>query len=229
MAKRDTILEAGVFMRRIFQEARMQTDNRIRAAKAGGEDSAGLLRELEAYSERLSAQEQFASERVSERMEDSQIGQRMMVVKGVGPMLAAQIIAEVDIEMADTVSALWRYAGYAVDDGKAERRKRGEKIHYNPRLKKIMFVLATSFLRSSSPYRRVYDDARDYYALNRPEWTKAHCHYAAIRKMMKMFLSHLWLVWRELEGLPITAPYAQQVLGHSEEHISQPAEFGWDV
>lgn len=43
-----------------------------------------------------------------------------------------------------------------------------------------------------------------------------HLDMMALRKMIKMFLACLWLVWREAEGLPITAPYAIEKLGHSK-------------
>lgn len=41
-------------------------------------------------------------------------------------------------------------------------------------------------------------------------------HGRARRKMIKLFLAHLWLVWREAEGLPITKPYAIDILNHTK-------------
>jgi len=46
---------------------------------------------------------------------------------------------------------------------------------------------------------------------------KKHIDNRARRKMVKRFLSDLWLVWRSLEGLPITKPYAVGILGHDEQ------------
>lgn len=45
-------------------------------------------------------------------------------------------------------------------------------------------------------------------------WTDLHVHNAARRKMVKLFLSHLWVVWREAEGLPTREPYAIEYLEH---------------
>lgn len=45
---------------------------------------------------------------------------------------------------------------------------------------------------------------------------KKHIDYRARRKMVKRFLADLWCVWRSLEGLPVTEPYAVQILGHSK-------------
>lgn len=45
--------------------------------------------------------------------------------------------------------------------------------------------------------------------------SEGHVHERALRKMVKLFLACLWLVWRQMEGLPITKPYAIDKLGHS--------------
>lgn len=45
-----------------------------------------------------------------------------------------------------------------------------------------------------------------------------HRHRMALRYAVKMFLQELWLAWRKLEGLPITAPYSEAVLGH-KHHV----------
>lgn len=135
------------------------------------------------------------------------------------------LIALIDITQADTVSALWRYAGMAVIDGERERMRKGEKLHYNIRLKTTMYLIGTSFLKSKSPYAKVYYDAKEFYTLNRPEWTPLHCHHAAMRKSVKRFLSHLYVVWRELEGLPVREPYVQEKMGHT--HIDTAEDYGW--
>jgi hypothetical protein len=101
----------------------------------------------------------------------------------------------------------------------------GWALDYNKRLKTTCYLVGSSFLKSRSPYRAVYDQAKEYYELNRPDWTKAHRHNAAMRKMIKMWLSHLWEVWRKLEGLPTREPYIIGREGH--EHYHTPQEFGW--
>ncbi|KUO42546.1 MAG: hypothetical protein APU95_02865 [Hadesarchaea archaeon YNP_N21] len=40
-----------------------------------------------------------------------------------------------------------------------------------------------------------------------------HIDNRAKRKVAKLFLSHLWFVWGQMEWLPTDSPYAQQ-LGH---------------
>jgi RNA polymerase subunit RPABC4/transcription elongation factor Spt4 len=43
-----------------------------------------------------------------------------------------------------------------------------------------------------------------------------HLNNMAIRRMMELFLDHLWVIWREELGLPVTAPYPMAILGHSD-------------
>lgn len=42
-----------------------------------------------------------------------------------------------------------------------------------------------------------------------------HLDAMALRKMTKLFLSCLWLVWREAEGLPTRDPYPIERKGHT--------------
>jgi hypothetical protein len=67
------------------------------------------------------------------------------------------------IKPCDTISALWAYAGLAVDPetGQAVRRKVGVKSNWNPFLKaKMVFVLGGCLLKANSPWRRFYDNYR---------------------------------------------------------------------
>lgn len=144
-------------------------------------------------------------------------------VKGLGPTLAVQLLGYIgDIGRFDTVSKLWRYSGLACIDGVAERPRKGEPLHYKPSLKSLMYNIGTSFLKSRSPYRKIYDEARARYE-QREDWTKMHVHLAAMRKMEKIFLAHLWEVWRREVGLPVRVPYVVEYLGHTT--ISRPEEF----
>lgn len=123
-------------------------------------------------------------------------------VRGIGPTLGAKVLGLIgDISLAPTASALWRFAGYAVIDGERERLKKGEKSHYNRRLKTACYLIGMSFIKLKSPYRKIYDDAKVYYQGTHPEWTKIHIHRAAMRKMVKVFLAHLWYEWRAAEGM----------------------------
>lgn len=134
---------------------------------------------------------------------------------------AAKLIAQIDdISRFDTVAKLWRFAGLAVFDGKAEKNKKGEKSHYNRNLKAICYVIGKEcFVMQQTP---IYVDI--YYAEKKrqrelhPEivkidgvnmYTDQHIDYRGWRKMMKQFLADLWMQWRTIEGLSVTEPHKQ--------------------
>jgi hypothetical protein len=56
-------------------------------------------------------------------------------------------------------------------------------------------------------------------------FTDAHIHNRAIRKVARVFLQHLWLVWRESEGLPVSKPWIIEHGGHAD-YIVPP---GWPL
>ena len=136
-------------------------------------------------------------------------------VKGVGPMMAGVILSEYDITKASTVSNLWSFTGLA--PGK-DKLVKGQRSTYNTWLRtKMCGVLASSFLRSNSPYRVYYDYMKKRLE-NEEGWKgekkRGHRHRAAIRYMIKMFLKDLYVAWRTLEGLPVREPYQDEYLGH---------------
>src|SRR5215218_9565114 len=177
-------------------------------------------------------------------------------VKGMGPTLSTKILGLIaDISKFDTISKLWMFSGYGLKDGKRQRPVKGQKMDFNRRLKTAIYLAGDSFIKSRSPYRGIYDEAKGDYRMNKqvkpilsileisnePEelmvlretppgkaewdklikhsnklagaerddacWSDGHVDNAARRKMVKVFLSHLWLVWREAEGLPVSDPY----------------------
>lgn len=222
---------------------------------------------LERWLDVFTALEKQLDQDIAVTVGEVPIFEEMSAVKGIGPTLAAKIIAMVDIERANTVSALWKYAGYGLgyywqdESGKIcapqsgykwQKNGEGDKervlitpepkpgwelvqvrdrpiegftLSYNKRLKTTLFLVAGSFMKSGSPYRRIYDSAKEYYVVNNPDWSAGHADRAAQRKMIKIFLSHLWERWRLLAGLPIRLAFVNEQLGH--ETIYPPEEFGW--
>lgn len=114
---------------------------------------------------------------------------------------------------------------YTDKEGKKKMKK---GITFNPFLKtKLVGVLGPSFLKCGdrSPYRKIYDDYRhrleshakykDVGDKKKDKGKKGHRHNMAVRYMVKMFLIDLYRVWRELEGLPVSAPYHEAKLGYT--------------
>jgi hypothetical protein len=159
-------------------------------------------------------------------------------VKGVGKENIGKVVGLVDITKAPTPSSLWKFAGMAVVDGHSPRPVKGEKLAYNAELRSMCWRLAGSLMKASGKYYQYYLEQKERYtqrfdnagvhivssaSLLTKDGKKyesegtisaGHVHNMALRKMIKLFLSHLWVVWREAEGLPVTKPYAIDQLGH---------------
>ena len=153
--------------------------------------------------------------------------------------LAAQLLSQIDdIARFDTVSKLWRFAGYAVINGERDRLKAGEKAPYSTRLKSTCYLVSESFIKQQTPgYVGIYYAEKERQQEQHPakmckqcgipwddctqkkkhyaEFTPNHLHLRAMRKMTKIFLQHLWVEWRTAEDLPVTLPYAHAIMGHS--------------
>lgn len=171
-------------------------------------------------------------------------------VKGCGPLMSAVIVSEYDIHKATTVSKLWQFTGLnpgmvkgmkakgSKKDGtfetfktsemvRGDRRTPGYLAPFNGFLRtKMVGVLASSFIKSRSPYRDYYDNYKARLEQEENEvvhigkstaWkdvSKGHRDMAAKRYMIKMFLKDLYVIWRTLEGLEVRAPYQEEYLGH---------------
>lgn len=156
-------------------------------------------------------------------------------VKGIGKENIGKVVGLIDITRAPTISALWKFAGYAPVDGHAEKRVAGEKAAFNGRLRTMCWRVGGSLMKVDGKFRAYYDvekeklrnrytsvipaaklpkkDGKKY----EPEGviSEGHLHNMALRKMIKLFLACLWLEWRQAVGLPIREPYAIGQMGHT--------------
>lgn len=120
--------------------------------------------------------------------------------------------------------------------GEADRRRKGEKLGYNPRVKTLAWKISSQFVRTpKSQYRGLYDRLREEvnkrpcHKVHLDEKTKkeipcfdAHKHAKALRQTAKIFFSHYWVTFRAMAGLPVPKPFAFGVLGHDESHLIDP-------
>lgn len=162
-------------------------------------------------------------------------------VKGVGPLMAAVLMSEIDVTKTDKVSGVWQYAG--LNSGMVSGRKmvggevvmtddliRGDKLKagylspFNTFLRtKLIGVLAPSFLKCRSEYSKFYYDYRERLKNSRNcvngtdrRWcdeSDAHRHEAALRYMVKEFLADYFTAYRNLLGLPVRPRYCEEYLG----------------
>lgn len=99
----------------------------------------------------------------------------------------------------------------------ASKRLEGLPYLCNGKLKEAFWKCSQQFQKTTpdkSKYRKYYDEKKAYYAEKYPDKSKGKINGMTLRKVAKLYASHLWIQWRKLEGLPISKPYAIEKLGH---------------
>lgn len=118
-----------------------------------------------------------------------------------------------------------------------QRKVAGYQINWNPKLKTHMWKVGGSFVKqpvTKSIYRALYNEERlrlnkkypeseqiEVLGKKRLQHNPGHLHNMTIRKLAKTFLQNLWLVWRTMEGLPITKPYMHKSKTGSVSHTHE--------
>jgi hypothetical protein len=164
-----------------------------------------------------------------------------MGVKGVGAITLAGLSVYVDLEKAQSASALWKYVG--IHAASHDRYTKGESGGGNKTLRTMLWNMANSMVKNRNcPYRDVYDRTKERLAVSEKvtqsrntqgqliecawkETKPSHRHGAALRAVMKHFLADYWFVGRELHGLSTKPLYVESQLGHKS--IIQPQERQW--
>ncbi len=226
-----------------LQDFRIQAGNELKAASKQGEDHA-VAQWLAVEMARL---EHRVARQLDAYSDADPLGRWARSLIGVGPILAAGLLAHIDISKAPSPSSVWRFAGL---DPTAVWNK-GEKRPWNGRLKVIAWKLGESFVKTKnhprSVYGRLYDERRAYeeaqnaagaYAdqaaamLKRARWKDGpartayeagrlpdgHLHARCKRYAVKIFLSHYYVVgYRYATGKNAPRAYALEHLGHVHE------------
>ena len=239
-----------VKIREDYQKLRIASDNRL-GKKADGTDQTTVP---EAYTNKDAIDlvdikdatrdiEKKLDRKIAKAIEHVPVYRDFLKgVKGIGPMTAAVIISEIDIEKATNVSKIWQYAGCNAGLVRGKKKKGDETIQttdlirgdrptagyllpYNKFLKtKLLGVMADCFIKCKSPYTEYYYNMKT--RLEQSEkpvngdpskhWkdeTSAHRNNYARRYMVKIFLIDLYRNWREIEGLPVRDLYMEEYLG----------------
>jgi len=119
-----------------------------------------------------------------------------------------------------------------------QRKAQGYQVNHNPKLKTHMWKVGGSFVlqkASKSIYRALYNQERakldkrfpaaeqiEVMGKKRLQHNPKHNFEAAKRKVEKIFLGHLWLVWRIMNGNSITPPYMPKGDPPSNHRIMPP-------
>jgi hypothetical protein len=132
----------------------------------------------------------------------------LSMVRGVGPRTAAYLIVKLNPARFETVSKAYKYCGLHVVDGRAPRRRPGEKTDWNPECRTMMWRLGRSFVMKGGFYRMMYHRFLEESRAKHPGWTRAHVAADAQRRTVKLFLSHYLYVGRKILGLEPVLPYS---------------------
>lgn len=171
------------------------------------------------------------------------IGSWLKSVHGIGPVIAAGLLAHINIEKAPTAGHIWSFAGLEPN----QKWEKGQKRPFNAKLKVLCWKAGQSFMKFSNHdscfYGKLYREKKDYYTKKNDEGhykdqaeerkskvsksTEAYKHYSngklppaqidarARRFAVKIFLAHLQEVWYEKHyGKKPPLPYPIAHLGH---------------
>lgn len=164
-------------------------------------------------------------------------------VFGLGPIVSAYLVAEVDIHVATKPSNLRRFCGLAVINGRLERPISGQKNAYSKEMRTRIYQAMSSMWKnaakktnaapngSTSKYLEIWRGTKvryqssPRYDAEKNLWlgvdgeadrsgAKAIAHSTGWHKAADVLLEDLYTVWRALEGLPVWPSYYAAKLGY---------------
>lgn len=236
-----------------FQDYRIRSMNQCR--KLNTEDGVSEPNEtLLFFASQFNILEQQMKSILESYVKSKPIGQWLLSQVGIGPVIAAGLMANIDIHKVQTAGQIWAFAG--LDPTK--EWKKGELRPWNARLKVVCWKAGDSFVKVSNKenavYGKVYKEKKAYYikkneeggfaeraaeilntkkigkdtdaykAYSEGKLPAAHIDSMAKRFAVKIFLSHLFTVWYEMENKkPAPKPFAEAILGHA--HIIPPSNW----
>jgi len=226
-----------------LQDFRIQSANQVRSivqAENKEEPHATLL----FFGEQFATMEKQVQSSLDTYSNAQPLGKWAREHVGVGPVIAAGLLAHIDIEKAASASAIWRYAGLAP----GQKKVKGVKRDWNASLKVLAWKLGDSFVKQSGREgcyyghlyreRKEFEVERDVAGYNaetarktleekniQDKATKAtyesghlpdgRLDMRARRFAVKRFLAHYFeAAWWLHYGTEPPNPYVQEHLGH---------------
>lgn len=226
-----------------LQKLRIMTNNRFRALQ-----EAGSPHELvEYYTKQLKNLEAGLVKPLNSFANQFEVGRWALSQYGIGPVLAAGLVAHIDISKAPTAGSVWRYAGL----DPTSKWDKNTKRPWNAELKTLSWKIGQSFMKFSNRdqcfYGHLYkmDKARRVEKNNNGDFAEFAANILetknfkanqtkstllsgklpdgqidaqARRFAVKIFLSHYHAVaYQEFHGTPAPRPYIIQHGGHVHE------------
>ena len=142
----------------MMQKNRIRSGNQVEALKKAKEPN----ETLEWFEEQSATLERDIKKALSEFAEAHVVGQWAKSIMGIGTVLAAGLLAHIDITKAPTVGHIWRFAGL---DPTVEWEK-SEKRPWNAALKTLTWKIGESFVKVSGHeddvYGHLYLERKEY-------------------------------------------------------------------
>lgn len=202
------------------QELRKTCKNQVRSMlseRGEDEEPTSLLRWFSVAHERTEGEIRYCLKKFAE---SRHMGEWAMAVTGIGPIIAAGLMAHIDIRKAQTAGNIWRFAG--LDPTMVW--KKGQKRPFNAKLKTLCWKIGESFVKTMNRptgfYGRLFQERKEleiqrneagefegqakaklekfkigktteaYKAYSKGRLPKGHIHARSKRYAVKIFLSH---------------------------------------
>lgn len=210
-----------------LQKLRVATSNRLERFKSDPD----ALKVMEHLFADLEKHEAALELKVKQAIRGVSIYRRFLSgITGCGPLLSACLVSEIGrihkegegIAAFSKPSKLIKCMGIAPREAYADHKYNwflkskilGEQglidqfILHRHGFAYDKYVELKAHMRNKYPEKSKRDDGKWQH-------NDGHIHNMAKKELANMFLIHLWQKWRTLEGLPVTNPYVQAILGHS--------------
>ena len=156
-------------------------------------------------------------------------------IYGIGVVLGTFLITYLHPARFRTISAMWKYCALHVEFfcpncktvyqfGKpgiyehcpkcgallivrAPKRKKGEKVDWNPFARDMCWRIGETFAKAGKFYKALYFEFKQRIKAKKPDITPKHLREDAKRRVVKVFLAHWWEYGRVILGLPTRRPY----------------------
>lgn len=123
-------------------------------------------------------------------------------IKGVGPLIAGRIIAEIgDIRRFRSEASLKAYAGYHLNgDKQVPKRKAGVASNWNPHLKQAVYAFCDQVnRRPGTSWNEMLAKRKELERQKDLEASKGHIHNRAMRYVGQKFLEQIFREWTAYE------------------------------
>jgi len=141
-----------------MQDYRIQAQGQIRASNEDGEPHELIrwqFKQMEAY-------EESVKRALEDHTDREPVGVWLKSIYGIGPVIAAGLIAHIDITQAPTVGHIWSFAGL----NPTQEWGKGQKRPWNAKLKTLCWKIGQSFMKFSGRedcyYGKLYKQRKQY-------------------------------------------------------------------